>query len=115
MKINFTFDDKELSQKITQYAKEKPKEIKKEVAKTSESISNQAKSLAPVDTGNLKNSINVSYLNNGLTGHIGTNVHYAPHVEFGTVYMGAQPFLFPSHEQEMPKFISSMKELLKDV
>ena len=52
------------------------------------------KPLVPVDTGNLRASI---ISEPGETGHItiGTNVHYAPHVEFGTVKMGAQPFLRP--------------------
>lgn len=115
MKVKFSFDDGDFAKKIKKYAETKPEEIKKEVAKTSESITNIAKSLVPVDTANLKNSISASYYNKGLTGIIGTPVHYAPHVEFGTVYMVAQPFLFPSHEQEIPRFIENLKNILKDM
>ena len=34
--------------------------------------------------------------NDGLLGIVGTNVAYAPHVEFGTVRQSAQPFLRPA-------------------
>jgi len=42
--------------------------------------------LCPVDTGNLRNSIvnEVSVQKNIVRGRIGTNVEYAPYVEFGT-------------------------------
>ncbi len=75
------------------------------------------KPLVPVDTGNLRSSITFATSKvkakptseNGFTasldvaveqpddGHvvIGTNVHYAPHKEYGTTKMAATPFLRP--------------------
>jgi HK97 gp10 family phage protein len=53
----------------------------------------------PVDTGNLKNSITHDVKmkgENGGEGIVGTNVDYAPWVEFGTRHMLAQPYLRPS-------------------
>lgn len=41
-----------------------------------------AKGYAPVDTGNLRNSI--THTVQGDTAYIGTNTHYAPYIEFGT-------------------------------
>lgn len=38
----------------------------------------------PVDTGRLRSSIGPRFMDDGLTGEVGTNVKYAPHVEFGT-------------------------------
>ena len=38
----------------------------------------------PVDTGRLRASIAVESQDDGLTAIVGTNVKYAPHVEFGT-------------------------------
>ena len=38
----------------------------------------------------------VSRPTDDVTLHVGTNVEYAPHVEYGTVRMRAQPFLRPA-------------------
>ena len=50
-----------------------------------------AKDLAPVDTGNLRNSITHQVDDNSV--YIGTNVEYAPYVELGTGkhYPGGRP------------------------
>lgn len=45
-------------------------------------VENEAKRLCPVDTGDLRNSINHEVHNN--VGIVGTNKEYAPYVEFGT-------------------------------
>lgn len=69
-----------------------------------------AKELCPVDTGQLRNSIEVTEISNGVD--IGTNVEYAPYVEYGTGERGdssvahrqdwngmsPQPFLYPAFE-----------------
>lgn len=53
----------------------------------------EAKQDCPVDTGNLRASI---HTNRGdLTNTVGTDVEYAPYVEYGTYKMGAQPFMQP--------------------
>jgi len=54
----------------------------------------RAESLCPVLTGYLKSTI---YVN--VSGHImtfGASADYALFVEYGTIYMGAQPFLRPA-------------------
>lgn len=55
------------------------------------------KRLCPVDTGRLRSSIEMV---DGRDAHgyfveIGTNVEYAPYVEFGTQHSPAQPFIRP--------------------
>ncbi len=45
-------------------------------------VENDAKRNAPVNTGNLRNSI--THKVDGTEGVVGTNVEYAPYVEFGT-------------------------------
>jgi len=40
----------------------------------------------------------VSTPNDDVTLHVGTNVEYAAHVEYGTVRMGAQPYLRPAFD-----------------
>ena len=51
-------------------------------------VENAAKKKVPVDTGNLRSSI--TYDVDGDEGVIGTNVEYAPYVEFGTGLFSSQ-------------------------
>ena len=69
-----------------------------------------AKKLAPVDTGNLRNSITHDMDDAEPAAYIGTNVEYAPYQELGTIHMAAQPFLKPAvadHANEFPKIIEN--------
>ena len=71
-----------------------------------------AKKLAPVDTGNLRNSITHEVDDGESAVYIGTNVEYAPYVCLGTIHTKAQPFLKPAvadHANEYRKIIE--KEL----
>ena len=82
-------------------------------------IASQAKLLAPVDHGQLRNSLSVStigetkLLNDDPGGqalelntqglkqgeaYVGSNTDHAIHIEYGTIKMVAQPFLRPSAE-----------------
>jgi len=63
-------------------------------------IRSNAKSRAPILTGNLKSSI--EYKVNGKESvTLGTNVEYAIYVEKGTGKMKSQPFLTPAVERHM--------------
>lgn len=42
-----------------------------------------AKLQTPVDTGRLRNSMNNRYVDSEKTVYVGTNVEYAPHIEWG--------------------------------
>ena len=69
-----------------------------------------AKKLAPVDTGNLRNSITHTVDEEEPAAYIGTNVEYAPYVCLGTIHMKAQPFLKPAvndHKDEYRKIIEN--------
>jgi HK97 gp10 family phage protein len=52
----------------------------------------------PQDTGNLARSYRMVDVSHGREAayRVGTNVHYAPFVEFGTYRMAAQPHLGPA-------------------
>ena len=67
-----------------------------------------AKTLCPVDTGRLRNSI--SHAVEGDSAYIGTNVEYAPYVEMGTVRTRAQPYLKPAAQDHADEY----KKLLLD-
>lgn len=53
--------------------------------------------LCPVDTGRLRNSLGMTQGRDGkgLFIDVGTNVEYAPPVEYGTSRQAAQPFVRP--------------------
>ena len=77
-------------------------------------IASQAKAIAPVDSNRLRDSITAQWQGGGTAADakaepgdtigapesgavaIGTNVEYAPYVEYGTSRMMAQPYLRPA-------------------
>lgn len=65
------------------------------------SVEATAKGMAPVDTGNLRRSITHKPGRDvrGFYVDVGTNVIYAPFVEFGTRFMRPQPYLRPAFLQ----------------
>lgn len=62
----------------------------------------EAVKAAPVDTGRLRQSIGVKQIGRGHY-RVGTNVKYAPFVEFGTRHTRAQPFMRPAAEKVRKK------------
>ncbi len=71
-----------------------------------------AKILCPVDTGRLRNSI--THTRGGKeTEIIGTNVEYAPYVEFGTQRTKAQPFLKPAAQNHGDEYRAIVENELK--
>ena len=75
-----------MSLKVTSHRIETIEAKNEAVAKALEMIGlvaeRYAKDLCPVDTGNLRNSI--SHETDDDTVYVGTNVEYAPYIEFGT-------------------------------
>lgn len=70
-------------------------------------IQNVARRHCPVDTGRLRSSIKstgVKEDRKGLLVDVGTNVTYAPFVEFGTRFMRAQPFLRPAFMEALSRW-----------
>jgi HK97 gp10 family phage protein len=66
-------------------------------------IENAAKQRSPVRTGNLRRSIHTEPARaadgKAATARVGTNVEYAPYVEFGTRRMSARPYLRPALDE----------------
>lgn len=86
--------------------------MQREVKIAAVNIERGAKQRAPVDTGRLRNSIAHEIHEGGLNAEIGSNVDYAPFVEFGTRRMRAQPYLFPAFEEERPKYMDRLRRAL---
>lgn len=89
MNVSITYDNSlaELAQRIEG-------SISEIIAAGAEAVSESAKSICPVDTGALRDSISVSM--EGNRAKISANTDYAAYVEFGTSKMAPQPYLVPS-------------------
>lgn len=84
---------KELNKKFKQIEE---MDLSKVVHRSGLRVERDAKSLAPVDTGLLRSSINTEVKGNTAT--VGTSVEYAPNVEFG-IGQRPQPYLTPAFYQ----------------
>lgn len=80
-------------------------------------IERLAKEKAPVDTGNLRASIESiveKVALDTIRGEAGTNTEYAPYVELGTRYMDAQPYLRPAFDEVVPDVVEDVKQAVRN-
>jgi HK97 gp10 family phage protein len=80
------------------------------VRKAAFDIEAHAKVNAPVDTSNLRNSIQAVEIDE-LHAQVGTAVEYGIYQEFGTHKMHAHPYLIPASETVKPSFEKAIKSL----
>lgn len=79
-----------------------------------------AKKLCPVDTGNLREHISSEIDLEDLTAYIGTNVEYAPYVEYGTRGYGKRADIPPRHflkdamDQHKDLYLEIIRKELQD-
>jgi HK97 gp10 family phage protein len=74
-----------------------------------------AAGLAPVDTGNLRNSLTSEVDSADKAVIIGTPVEYARFVEYGTLRQRAQPYLRPPVENHMDEYKRILVDELKTI
>ncbi len=84
---------------------------RKHVRTAAERIQNEARSTVPVDTGELRDSITIEYSEDQLLARIGSNLVYAPVIEFSK--KRGKAYLFPATENERSKFLSRMAYLTR--
>lgn len=83
------------------------------VKKTAFDLEAHAKAVVPVDTGNLKNSIETTIESGGLTATVTAGAEYGIYVEYGTARGGpAQPYMTPAAELVRGPFQDAMKKVL---
>ena len=70
-----------------------------------------AQRLAPVDTGNLRNSIATTVQGDGLRAAVVATASYAYWVEAGNSRTAAQPFMGPATDRNAPAFREAMQRL----
>lgn len=77
-----------------------------------ENIKTEAKKLAPVDTGKLKDSIDTRFASKKYDheGYVYSDIDYALFVELGTRYQAPQPFLYPAYTQNKEFFRNRLIE-----
>lgn len=88
--------------------------------KTALDIEADAKAFAPVDTGNLKNSIGHSDLrtvgqSGVLEAEIGPTAAYGAYVEYGTARNAPQAYMGPALDRRSPAFMAAMEQLAGEV
>ena len=88
-------------------------EVKQVVATNGAEMPRHAHRLAPVDTGRLAGSINLSIEDGGMTSVTRDGVDYGKYVDLGTRFMSAQPFMTPAYNLQAKKFKRDMEMLVK--
>ena len=72
-----------------------------------------AKSLCPVDTGRLRNSITNQVDMSEQAVYVGTHVEYAAYVERGTSRMPSRPFLRPAAHDHGPEYQALLQQAME--
>lgn len=82
------------------------------VATTAANIAADAKDIAPVDTGNLRNSIRQK-MKGPIEAEVRVNAEYAGYVEYGTTRAPAQPYLTPAVEMNKDNFERAISQVVE--
>jgi len=86
------------------------------VAEYAEKIWKEARERVPVDTGNLRSTIEIRLtkaIMAGVQAKVGTDrTTYAIHVEYGTQMMDAQPYIRPAFRKYRDEFLDAIEEVL---
>lgn len=96
--------------KLPELARKIPDVTEQVVRKAAFDIEAYAKTVVPVDTGKLKNSITSEFpaVHSAI---IAPHTEYAAFVEFGTRRMRARPYMRPAAERVAPSFIAALSKL----
>lgn len=93
-------------------------EVKKKAAvavrKTAFDIEAESKLFAPVDTGNLRNSISTTITSDGQSAEIGPTAEYGVYVELGTSVMAPAAFMGPAFDRKIPDFEDAIAKLASE-
>lgn len=88
-------------------------DVKAVVRLNTSEMHSKAQRNAAVDTGEMRRGIEQNIKDAGLTGEVDSTADYSHYVEYGTVFMAAQPFIRPAFHAQKHLFISDMQRLVK--
>jgi len=95
------------------------KDLREATASAAKKISDQAKRNLTVNksvvTGTLRRSMTFVFYKRDCYAEIGTNVEYAPFVEFGTCRMKAKPYLRPAWQKYNPIYVRYLQTKLRAI
>ncbi|MBN6890079.1 HK97 gp10 family phage protein [Cytobacillus horneckiae] len=63
--------------------------------------------------GDTKRSISLTMQDNGFTAKVAPTTNYSPFLEYGTRFMSAQPFVYPSFTVQKMKFLNDLTRVMK--
>jgi len=106
--------EKRVNKSLDRHAKQVERQTTEALKSGGMIIKNDAWEKAPYKTGNLRSSLNVEVESsvNEKSVIIGTDVSYAPHLEYGTSKMKARPFLRPAFDAKKEEAIKEIKNAL---
>jgi HK97 gp10 family phage protein len=104
---------RELREKFRRMLRSAEVDVDRKLEVIASKIEADAARLCPVDTGRLRASITHRVERGRHVAYVGTNVEYAPYVEFGTRKMRAQPFLRPALHKNIPLIRETFRNILR--
>lgn len=78
-------------------------------------IVNHASEKAPYRTGTLRRSIHAEPVQGETAVMVGTDLEYAPFVEYGTSRMAARPFLRPAIDEHWDEVVREISAAMEDL
>lgn len=117
MRIDLDIPNTEINKMVRQvrlWQAKKRVQIIDLIEETANAIAEDAKSRAPVDTGDLEKEIKVLITNvaEELGANVVADVYYARFVELGESFAPAHPFMLPAYEAHIPRFIIKLRAIL---
>lgn len=105
-------DDRAFTRSLARELKRMELRTESDLARFGILVQNGARVRCPVDTGRLRASIMSTPGRDGRGPYvdIGTNVEYAPFVEYGTMRTRAQPYLRPALMDAARRWSSTMRQ-----
>lgn len=83
------------------------------VKRNAAQLQQKAQRYAAVDTGFMKRSIMIEVQPQFLSATIKAMAEYSAYVEYGTRYMGAQPYMRPARNEQAPIFLNDLKKMIR--
>lgn len=101
-----------LEQAPRQIERDAERVVRRAGSRLNRTMVRNARFKGPYTVGDTRRSITLRF-NGRMEAAVRPHTHYAPYVEYGTRFMGSQPFVRPSFYSEMPKFIEDMRKLVR--